>query len=250
MLREERLAQIINQLQSQRRLSSIELIAQYGVTEGTIRRDLNELQQRGLLKKVHGGAIPPLADPISMSGRMVTATSHKKALALKAQGLIRNGQVILIDGGSTNLALAKLIPSHLSLTVFTNSLPIATFLLTLPKVDIHLLGGKVMKSSEITLDIRTMESLDEIRPDLCFIGIRSIHPQLGIATLSPDEARLKNKMISVSANTIALATNEKIGTTDSFIIGSFESIDTLILEDGAPISFITEAKAAGIMVIQ
>ena len=249
MLREERIGQIIQELHTERRLSTTALMVKYDVTEGTIRRDLNELQRRGILKKVHGGAIPSLTDPAHLAGRMVTATQNKRRLAQKAQEIIKDNLLILIDGGSTNLALVKEFNLDLKATVFTNSIPIAAHLMTYPKIDVHLLGGKVMKSSEVTLDILTFQELSRIKADLCFIGIRSIHPEIGIATLSADEAQLKKKMMEVSGHVAVLVTNDKLYTSDRYVIATLEGIDTIILEGDANRDFVTKVSAAGLEVL-
>ncbi len=250
MIREERINRIIEELAEERSLSTTSLMAKFSVTEGTIRRDLNELQSRGILKKVHGGAIPALTDPHHLSGRLITATENKKLLAIKAQHLIKADQLLLIDGGSTNLALVKEIDKEIPLTVYTNSIPIAAYLITYPNVTLHLLGGRVLKSSEVTLDILTFQELSRIKADLCFIGVRSIHPDIGIATLSADEAQLKKKMIEVSDQTVILVTNEKLFTSDHYVIVSLEEIDTLVVEEDANHKFIQRAIKSGIEVIK
>ena len=250
MLREERLSGILNQLEKDRRLSTSALMSKYAVTEGTIRRDLNELQSKGLLKKVHGGAISVLTDPVTLSGRLTVSPENKVNLAKKAVKLISNNQLLLIDGGSTNLALIKALPRDISLTIYTNSLPIAMHLLPFPKITTHVIGGKVLKSSEITLDISAYQTLESIKADICFVGIRSIHPDLGIATLDPEEARLKRKILDASDQRVIMATNEKLYTSDRFNIGGMNCIDTVVLEADADPTFIKDLLAKGIDVIQ
>ena len=250
MLREERIAQILEELKTHRRLSTTSLMAQFEVTEGTIRRDLNELQSKGLLKKVHGGAIPVVSDPPGLSGRMKTASARKIRLAKKAVQFIQDGQVLIIDGGSSNLALIQELPKDIRLTIFTNSIPAASLLIAFANIDVHLLGGKVLPSSEVTLDIGTFQQAEKIRADRVFLGVRSVHPDIGIATLSGDEARLKRAFCDRSDQVIVMATNEKLFTSDYFKIGPVSLVDIFILENDADAEIVKSLSARDIQVVQ
>lgn len=231
MLREERLKHIINLLNREQRVSSTALMEEFNVSEGTIRRDLNELEAQGLLKKVHGGAVPRPEAPRPYEGRMEFASQRKAALAQKAIPMIQDGQLLIIDGGTTNFHLAQLIPQHLHLTVFTNSIPVAHALMHHPHIDLQFLGGAVFKASQVTIghDMRTV--LDHLRADISFIGIRSIHHRLGATTLEYQEAQIKHLMVKASNQTVIMATSDKIDTVDHYKICDLEEIDVMIVED-------------------
>ncbi|MEM9934827.1 MAG: DeoR/GlpR family DNA-binding transcription regulator, partial [Bacteroidota bacterium] len=231
MLREERLKKILTKLEQDSRVSSTDLMHEFQVSEGTIRRDLNELEGKGLLQKVHGGAIPRPEAPSSLDGRMAFASDKKALLARKAIPLLQEGQLILIDGGSTNWHIARQIPRNLPLTVFTNSVLVVQELLDYPLIDLHFLGGRVFKSSQVTLGAEVIEALNQIHPDLCFVGIRSIHPKLGVSTLNREEALVKKRMVERSSQSVVLATADKLHTVDHFTICSVNELDLILVED-------------------
>lgn len=234
MLREERLKQILDKLQQDQRLSTTQLMADFEVSEGTIRRDLKELQTRGLLQKVHGGAVPRPAAPRIYQNRLEYASEPKAELAKKALPLLENGQLILIDGGTTNWHLANAFPPQLEATVFTNSIPIVQTLLAHPGLEIHLMGGKVFQASQVSLGSEVMQALGDIRPDICFMGVRSLQAEIGFTTLEREEAKIKRKMVEVSQRVVVMATNDKLDTVDHYRICGCEEVDLLIVEQDAP----------------
>ncbi|MEM7511947.1 MAG: DeoR/GlpR family DNA-binding transcription regulator [Bacteroidota bacterium] len=248
MLREERLKKILTKLELESRVSSTKLMEEFQVSEGTIRRDLNELEEKGFLKKVHGGAIPRPEAPSSLDGRMAFATDSKALLAQKAIPLIQEGQLILIDGGSTNWHIASQIPKDLRLTVFTNSILVVSALAEHNMVDLHFMGGKVFKSSQVTLGSEVIESLDQVHADLAFVGIRSIHPQLGISTLNREEALVKKRMVNRSSKSVVLATEDKLHTVDHFTICSVQELDLLLVEEGVDQELLSPFETLGLQV--
>lgn len=226
--------QILERLQKDQRVSSTELMKEFEVSEGTIRRDLNELEDRGLLRKVHGGAVPRPEAPRVYESRKEFASDRKAALARRALPLLKDGQLILIDGGSTNWHLAKAMPADLKATVFTNSIPVAQALMDHPNIELHVLGGKIFKASQVTVGIQIVDFLRNIRADLCFIGVRSIHHELGLTTLEMEEARVKRTIAEVSDRVVVMATRDKLGTVDHFKICDFKDIDLMITEPDTP----------------
>lgn len=231
MLREERLQYIIERLQKDQRVSSPRLMEELQVSEGTIRRDLNELESKGLLKKVHGGAIPRPEAPSVFNQRMDFASSQKNKLAAKAIEFVQEGQLILMDGGTTNWHIAKLIPRHLNIKIFTNSIPVANLLTEHPSAEIHLMGGEIFKSSRVSVGNQVLSLLDRLQADICFMGIRSIHHEIGLTTLDWNEAQVKSKMTEVSNKLIVLATRDKLDTADHYKICDYEDLDILIVEE-------------------
>jgi len=234
MLREERLEQIVEKLEDDQRLSSTDIMREFGVSEGTVRRDLNELEQRGLLKKVHGGAVPRPDAPKAYENRKEYVSERKENLARKALPLLKNGQLIVIDGGSTNWNLARQFPPDLSATVFTNSLPIAQTLLNHSPIELHMLGGRVFKESQVTEGSHLVDFLSYLQADLCFVGIRSIHADRGLTTLEFSEARVKQAMVENSNRVITMATQDKLNTADHYKFCETKQLDVLITEENTP----------------
>ena len=249
MLREERLKQILEKLRRDQRVSTAGLMEEFHVSEGTIRRDLNELEERGLLRKVHGGAVPRPEAPRVFEGRKAFASENKAQLVRKALPLIRDGQLILIDGGTTNWHLVEALPADLRATVFTNSFPVAQSLIRHPSIDLNFLGGPVFKESQVTVGIEMSDALRQLRADICFIGVRSIHHQLGLTSLELEEARIKRKMTEVSDRIVVLVTADKLDTVDHFKICDFQDIDVLIVEDSADEGKLQPYRELGVVVI-
>ena len=234
LLREERLDRIVEKLEQDQRLSSTDIMEKFGVSEGTVRRDLNELEERGLLKKVHGGAVPRPDAPKAYENRKEFVSERKENLTRKALSLLKNGQLIFIDGGSTNWNLARQFPPKLSAVVFTNSLPVAQTLLNHANIELHILGGRVFKESQVTEGSHVVESIRYLQADICFVGIRSIHAEKGLSTLDFSEARVKQAMVENSNQVVTMATIDKLNTADHYKICETNQLDILITEEHTP----------------
>lgn len=231
MLKEERLQIILKMLETNQRVTSLELSQILNVSDDTIRRDLNELDQNGLLLKVHGGAIPKSSTPYKLKERVNFAHEEKVILAQKSLEFFKDGQVIILDNGSTNMEVAKVIPLDMKLTIFTNSIPVAQILSEHPNVELFLLGGKVFKDAQTTYGHDVIEVLGQIRADLCLLGICSIHPEIGLTIPDYEECQSKRKMVEVSQKVIALVTADKIGTAENFVVCKYKDLD-IMLTDG------------------
>ncbi|MDJ1482090.1 DeoR/GlpR family DNA-binding transcription regulator [Cytophagaceae bacterium YF14B1] len=231
MLKEERHQYILQKLLENRKVISLELQKELQVSDDTIRRDLQELADIGLIKKVHGGAIPKPELPYDMNERLHISETEKQIIAEKAIGLFSDDQVIILDNGTTNLLVAKLLPSTLKATIFTNSLQIAHELVTHPEVETIMLGGKIFKQAQAAIGIETVESLAMIRADWCLIGVCSIHPEVGVTSQSREESQVKRKMVEVSQKIIATATYDKMNTAENFLVCTTESLDILITDN-------------------
>lgn len=231
MLREERLQLILDKLSTEKRVSSIGLSEWLGVSDDTIRRDLHELATKGLLKKVHGGAIAKPKGPLNYQLRLQHAFKEKEALAQKCLSLLSPETVIILDAGTTNLKLAELLPPTFNATIYTNSLAIAQALILKPQIEVILLGGKLFKEAQDCVGPETLQALEKLRADTCIIGTCSIHPEIGLTTPYREEAFVKEAMVNCSNNVIAMATNEKLHTASPYIVCPTEAIDTLVVED-------------------
>ncbi|MEL6850643.1 MAG: DeoR/GlpR family DNA-binding transcription regulator, partial [Bacteroidota bacterium] len=151
MLKEERHSFILEELRLKKKVLTYELSEALEVSEDTIRRDLKELAEINQIKKVHGGAVSHSLNPYDYKDRQIFAQDEKIQIAEKARHLIKPHQVVIMDGGTTNLELAKRLPRELEATIFTNSLPIAVELSDHPKVETIFLGGKLLKKAQVTV---------------------------------------------------------------------------------------------------
>lgn len=230
MLKEERFEYILRKLGLDNKVLSTELSKQLKVSDDTVRRDLNELSLKGLIRKVHGGAISKTSIPLEYNERSSYSEIEKHDIALKTISLFSDNQVILIDGGTTNLEVAKLIPDNLKATIFTNSIPVAMQLSDHNNINLILLGGTVLKSSKVTVGLEVLDTLKDIRADLFLLGITSIHPEIGLTVRDWEENKIKKKMIEISNKVIGLVTNDKLDKADNYLVCKYEDIDTLIID--------------------
>jgi DeoR/GlpR family transcriptional regulator of sugar metabolism len=231
MLREERLQIILKMLETDQRVSSVQLAEILNVSDDTIRRDLNELDENGLLKKVHGGAIPKSPSPYKLSERINILHEEKIILAQKAQQFFKDGQVIILDNGSTNMEVARLMSPDLKATVFTTSIPIAQILCEHPNIDLFMLGGKVFKDAQNTYGTEVIELLSKIRADIFLLGVCGMHHQIGVTMPDWGESVVKRKMVEISAKTIALVTADKLNTAENYVVCSYQQIDVMLTDD-------------------
>ena len=180
MLKEERHQHILDKIKLSRKVLSTDLSVELKVSEDTIRRDLNDLSNKGLIKKVHGGALPIDAKAISYTERSNYNLEGKNSIAKKAVKLIKSGQVIIMSGSTTNLQLAKIIPSDINATIYTYSLPIALQLTEHPSIEIIFIGGKLHKAAQVTVGLDVVSTISELRADLCFMGSGGINISNGM----------------------------------------------------------------------
>ena len=250
MLRKRRLELIVGELEKSHSVSSIDLMKKFNVSEGTIRRDLNELEKSGLLRKVHGGAIPKSSAPSKYDRRIQLASERKTKLAKKTLPLLLEDQVIIIDGGSTsNSHLSSQLNTAFRATIFTNSLPIADSLLEHKNIDLHLMGGCVHQDLQSTVGPELMRSLSNIRADLCIIGVRSLHYEIGLTDVIYDTIEYRRIMIQQSDQVWALVTNHKFNTADSYRICGIDELDTIVVEDDVDPEFLSPYKNVGIKIV-
>ena len=230
MLKEERLNFILNSLRVDQKVLTSELSEQLDVSEDTIRRDLKELSDIGKIKKVHGGAVTHSLNPFSYRERKIFKLEEKITILEKAISLIHNGQVIIMDGGTTNLELARRLPEDLKATIFTNSLPVAEQLAEHPGVDIIFAGGKLLKSALATIGLEVIQSFSEIRADLAILGTRSVDTEGGITEIDWEEAKVKRAIVSASQHLISLAISEKLDTLQPYKVADINHLHTLVTE--------------------
>ncbi|MDI9873302.1 MULTISPECIES: DeoR/GlpR family DNA-binding transcription regulator [Bacteroidota] len=231
MLREERLQIILKMLETNQRVSSVELSEILNVSDDTIRRDLNELAENGLLKKVHGGAVPRSAHPYKLKERIKVAHEEKMVLAQKTQAYFHDGQVILLDNGSTNMEVARMMSPDLKATVFTNSLQIAQILCEHPSIQLFFLGGKVFKDAQNTYGAEVIEMLQKIRADICILGVCGIHHNIGVTIQDWGENQVKRKMVDISQKVVALVTASKVNTAESYVVCTLDELDVMLTDD-------------------
>lgn len=230
MLKEERQALILNKLHTSGKVVVSRLAVELNVSEDTVRRDLLDLDQKGQVKRVFGGAIPLERPVISFFDRETADVELKQRLAEKALGFLEPEQLIAIDGSSTNLQFAKNIPSTMPLTVLTNSYSIAHVCAMKERINIILLGGSLLKDSMLSVGETAAAQAAAYHPDLCFMGVYAIHPEYGMTIPFPEEVSVKRQLIQSSSRVIALVNPIKLNTVSRYHVSGIEAFTTVITD--------------------
>ncbi|WP_417884591.1 DeoR/GlpR family DNA-binding transcription regulator [Zunongwangia sp.] len=232
MKKTERHKIILNEVHLHNRVLLSDLKNIMNVSIDTVRRDLIELDKSKQLKKVHGGAISNGFNIQSDQNREIYEYENKTIIAKKAISCLNHGNVVLITGGSTNLELAKLLPKKMNLTVFTPSLPMAIELLNNSSTfnDIHLIGGKLSKGSQLATGGSSINTLSDISADICFLGTGYVDIDKGISEIDWEIAQMKKAMINSSKKVISLSISKKLNTANRYKVCNIQQVNTLITE--------------------
>lgn len=251
MLSAERKRAILERTGQDGRVVASELSREFGVSEDTIRRDLRELAADGLLHRVHGGALPLPRPPVSPSyaSRITQAPEAKAAIAQAAARLVRNGQVIAIDGGTTPLEVAQHLPVDLRATVVTHSLPVLSVLAARPGIELIAIGGNVLGEALVTVGPVAVDAYRSLRPDVCFFGVAGIDVDAGLTSLNHDEAIVKRAMVERTAHVVALAAADKLGTAAPFAIAPIARVSHLVTDRSASEDLLSPFREAGVEVV-
>ena len=250
MLTSQRKQLILEKLEAEGQVQSTALSVHFSVSEDTIRRDLRELAAEGRLQRVHGGALPASSAVVPFAERKTVKMDAKRNVARKGAQLISAGQVVIIDGGTTTAELITFLPPDLQITVVTHSPSIALGLVEHPLIDVILIGGRLYKHSIVTVGAAAIEGIGNIHADLFFMGVTGIHPDAGLTTGDFEEACIKRAFSSKAAETIVLASPEKINTASSFAIGDVSLANTMVVEDGTDRAWINAITEKGVTIVK
>lgn len=228
MLNSQRKSILLKRLSQDGRLVASDLATQLSVSEDTIRRDLRDLAQAGLLVRVHGGALPASPTHRPFAARQTMSTPEKLRLGQAGAQLIRPGMVVIVDGGTTHLALAAALPADLRCTIVTHSPALAAALEPHTGIDIILIGGRLFRHSMVAAGPIAQEAFSRVRADLCLLGVTGVHADTGLTTGDAEEAALKATMIAHAAEVAVLATSDKLRATSPWVIAPLRQLGTLI----------------------
>lgn len=248
MLKKERQAYIIQQINIHNKVLSSDLGNQLNVSEDTIRRDLQELAEEAKLIKVHGGALAN-SFHFTIESKNVYNLSAKQIIAQKAIEMIKDGMLIVISGGTTMRELVKLLPPQLNATFVTANVPIALELLDHPNVEVIFLGNKLLKSAQMAVGAEVVQRLSQIRADLCLLGTNSIDLVYGITDLEWEIIEVKKAMIACSKKVVSLAISEKLNTVQHLQVCTLDKIDVLITELSSEDEQLISYQVPGIQVL-
>ncbi len=252
MLKPERHRKILDRLRADGRVLASELSAELGVSDDTVRRDLADLAGAGVLQRVHGGAVPtsPAVTVGSYAARERQAPEAKRAVARAAAALVRDGQAVLLDGGTTARLAAEALAPGLRATVITHSPTVADVLAEHPGVEVVLLGGRLQKVSRVAVGAATVEAVRMVRADVYLLGVGAVHPEVGLSTDDLEEAHVKRAMIAGAAEVVALATSEKLGTAARYVFGAASDLTHLVTDAGADEAALAAYARLGVTVVR
>ncbi len=247
---ERRREHILAYLSTRDRSSVGELSQLLGVSEVTIRKDLDLLESQGLLTRIHGGAVVSGRGRLELyfSTREQEHLEEKRRIAQVAAGLIRSGQRVFLDASTTALQVARLIKDREDLIVVTNGLFTALELNFSEGITVLVLGGTMRRRSSSLVRSPNEDWLQRLRLDLGFFGSRGVTAQDGLMESDLDEARLKQAMVRVCALVVGLADSSKFGRTFFSAFALPNEIDRIITDSRAPISIVDELRAQSIAV--
>jgi len=219
---------------SKGRASVAELAEAYDVTTETVRRDLAALDMAGVVRRVHGGAVPAralhLVEP-EFGERESTRADYKDAIAAAATEFFPlTGGSVLLDAGTTTARIAAVLPTDRQLNVVTNSVPIAARLAAINSISLQLLGGRVRGVTQAAVGEQALRVLDTLRVDIAFIGTNAISVRHGLSTPDGDEAAVKRAMVQCANYVVVAADSSKVGREDFVSFAPISSVDTLITD--------------------
>jgi DeoR family fructose operon transcriptional repressor len=251
MYQEERHAAIIDRARSNGRVDVAGLAAEFDVTPETVRRDLTSLERHGLLRRVHGGAIPigRLGFEPGVHARDLAMAPEKDRIARAALAELPAEGAILLDAGTTTARLAEMLPTVGELTVVTNSLPIAMTLSTRPNVTLLTVGGRVRGRTLAMVDQWALRVLAETFLDVAFLGTNGISAERGLTTPDVAEAAVKRAMLQSARRAVVLADHTKVGNDCFARFADLEDVDTLVTDDGLNLDLAADLQAAGPRVV-
>lgn len=230
MLKKERQAFILHQVNLHNKVLSSSLCTEIKVSEDTIRRDLQELSEEGKVIKVHGGALSHSFNQVYFPTNGVYSQNQKQIIAKKAISLITNGMFVLTSGGTTIIEMARSLPPQLRATFISGSIPAILEYMHHPNIEVILIGDKISKNSKITVGSEAIAKIRQMKADICFLGTNAIDAEHGITDNDWEVVQLKKAMIESSKMVVCLSIAEKINSAQPIKVCGLDEIDLLITE--------------------
>ncbi|WP_043465150.1 DeoR/GlpR family DNA-binding transcription regulator [Kitasatospora sp. MBT66] len=249
MLAAERREHLLGLLAREGKIVAKDVAAELGISEDSVRRDLRDLAADGLCQRVYGGALPVSPAVVDYAARQSVAPDGKRKVAAVAAALVPPGGTLILDGGTTALAVARALPQDLACTVITHSPTIATALLAHPQAELFLLGGRIFKHSAVACGAAAVEAAQQVSADLCLLGVTGVHPEAGLTTADAEEAAMKRALAARAADTYILASSEKIGTASRYRVLPWEKVSGLITDADPHDAVVERIRALGVEVL-
>lgn len=248
----ERQQEILRLARDGGRVDVVSLAEEFQVTAETIRRDLKALDRAGLVRRVHGGAIPAgrLDFEPDLAERETTAADEKDRIARAALAEVPADGTMIVDAGSTAARLAGFLTPDLTLTVVTHSLPIAARLADHPGIQLHLVGGRVRHRTRAAVDAWALRAYAEIRADVLFLAANGFSAEHGLTTPDLAEAAVKRAAMAAARRVVLLADSSKHGKEHFARFGGLDDVDLLITDTGLGPQDTAAIEAGGTEVVR
>lgn len=247
MYPEERQQWIVDRAREAGRIDVGAAADELDVTTETVRRDLKVLERHGLLRRVHGGAIPVerLGFEPGLAARDTVLTAEKERIAEAALAELPAEGSVLLDAGTTTARLAEILPGASTLTVLTNGLPIAMALAGRPNLTVLMIGGRVRSRTQATVDSWALRALAETCVDVAFLGTNGISAERGLTTPDTGEAGVKRAMAAAARRVVVLADHTKVGRDHLARFADLGDVDVVITDSGVEPDDAARLRAAG-----
>ena len=251
MYPEERQQWIVDRARSTGRLEVSAVAEELDVTTETVRRDLKVLERHGLLRRVHGGAIPVerLGFEPGLATRDAVLTTEKERIAVAALAELPAEGSILLDAGTTTARFADVLPRDRELVVLTNGLPIAMSLASRPNLTVLLLGGRVRGRTLAAVDAWAQRALADTYVDVAFLGTNGVSCERGLTTPDTTEAAVKRAMVGAARRVVLLADHTKVGSNHLARFAGLEDVDVLVTDSGIEADDVERLASGGPRVV-
>jgi DeoR/GlpR family transcriptional regulator of sugar metabolism len=250
MLAAERKDLLVTRLRREGKLVARDFAAEFGLSEDCVRRDLRDLAAAGLCHRVHGGALPASPAIGSHAKRSGIVPESKRRVGARAAALIIPGNTVILDGGTTGLAVAAALRPDLAVTVITHSPVTAAALTDHPAADVIILGGRLHKRSSCACGAAAAEAACGITADLFLLVVAGVHPKAGLTADDPDEAAIRRILVGRAADTYVVASIEKLGTVAPYTVVGLSEVAGLVTDAPAGHPVVRQFGDLGVSIIQ
>lgn len=249
---EERQQAILTKARAAGRVDVVALAEEFDVTTETVRRDLTALERAGMVRRVHGGAIPVerLGFEPALTAKDAAMTAEKERIAKAALALLPDGGSVIIDAGSTTRRLVECLPADRELTVVVNSPPLAGMLAVRQNLTVLMLGGRVRPRTLATVDDWALASLARLSVDVAFMATNGVSTRWGLTTPDVVEASVKRAMIAASRRVVLLADHTKFGNDCLARFADITDVDVLVTDSGLDDDTAVDIEQAGVRVVR
>jgi DeoR/GlpR family transcriptional regulator of sugar metabolism len=248
MLTTQRRKLILGRLARDGQVLAKELAAELKTSEDTIRRDLRELAQAGQLQRVHGGALPASAAVGDLAVRAQVSIDEKVELGRAGAAMVQPGQLVIVDGGTTAIQLARHLDPRLRATLVTHSPHVAIEAAAHPQLEIVMLGGRLFRHSMVNVGAAVIDAASRLRADIYFMGVTGVHPEAGLSTGDAEEAAVKRALHGRAAETVVLASSEKLLAASPFLVAPLHELAAVIVPARTPERTLRALRQGGVTV--